>query len=204
MKVGYIRVSTAEQNTARQEVALGEVGKLFIEKLSGKDMNRPQLKALMEFVREGDIVIVESYSRLARSTRDLLSIVEQLESKSVKFISLKENIDTSTPQGRLMLTIFAGLSQFERECTLQRQYEGIQIAKEQGKYKGRKPMALPDNYEDIMEIWRKGAITARKAMSLLNMNSTTFYRKANEVMGCSIKFGMTNLGNQKDKAEQSY
>lgn len=204
MKVGYIRVSTAEQNTARQEVALGEVGKLFIEKLSGKDMNRPQLKAMMEFVREGDIVIVESYSRLARSTRELLSIVEQLESKSVKFISLKENIDTSTPQGRLMLTIFAGLSQFERECILQRQYEGIQIAKEQGKYKGRKPMTLPDNYEDIMEIWRKGAITARKAMSLLNMNSTTFYRKAKEVMGCPIKFGMTNLGYQKDKAEQSY
>ena len=166
MKVGYIRVSTAEQNTARQEIALGEVGKLFIEKLSGKDMNRPQLKAMMEFVREGDIVIVESYSRLARSTKDLLSMIELFEEKGVRFISLKESIDTSTPQGRLMLTIFAGLSQFERECTLQRQREGIEIAKAEGKYRGRKPQNLPDNYKDIMALWHRGDLSEKSDGSI--------------------------------------
>lgn len=180
MRVCYIRVSDEHQNTARQEYALKDVEKVFMEKISGKDMNRPQLKAMMDYVREGDVVVVESYSRLARSTKDLLSIIETLEDKGVKFVSLKENIDTSTPQGRLMLTIFGGLAQFERECTLQRQREGIDIAKAQGKYKGRNPMNLPENYNDIMTIWRKGDITARKAMTLLNMNPTTFYRKAKE------------------------
>ena len=180
MKVGYVRVSTEEQNTARQEVALKDVEKLFIEKVSGKDMNRPQLRALLDFVREGDVVVVESYSRLARSTKDLLSIIEQLENKGVKFVSLKEQIDTSSPQGRFCLVLFGGLAQFERELTLQRQREGIDIAKAEGKYKGRKPIALPENYNDIMAIWRKGDITARKAMSMLNMNATTFYRKARQ------------------------
>ena len=181
MRVGYIRVSTEEQNTARQEYSLKDVEKTFIEKISGKDLNRPQLRAMLDFVREGDVVVVESYSRLARSTKDLLSIIEQLESKGVKFVSLKENIDTSTPQGRLMLTIFAGLAQFEREQTLQRQREGIQIAKSKGVYKGRKPIALPENYNDVMLMWKNGGITARKAMSMLNMNATTFYRKAKEI-----------------------
>lgn len=181
MRVCYIRVSSENQNTTRQELAMKDVEKVFMEKISGKDMNRPQLKAMMDYVREGDVVVVESYSRLARSTKDLLSIIETLENKGVKFVSLKENIDTSTPQGRLMLTIFGGLAQFERECTLQRQREGIDIAKAQGKYKGRKPMILPDNYYDIMAIWRKGDITARKAMTILNMNPTTFYRKAKEM-----------------------
>lgn len=180
MRVGYIRVSTEEQNTARQEVVMKDVEKVFMEKISGKNLNRPQLKSMMDFVREGDVVVVESYSRLARSTKDLLSIIEQLEDKGVKFVSFKENIDTSTPQGRLMMTIFAGLSQFERECTLERQYEGIQIAKREGKYKGRKPINLPNNFNDVVSVWKKGDITARKAMSLLNMNPTTFYRKVKE------------------------
>ena len=137
MKVGYIRVSTADQNPARQQEALRQNGveRVFEEKISGKDLNRPKLKELLDFVREGDTVIVESYSRLARSTKDLLFIIDKLQEKKVSFVSLKENIDTTTPQGKLMLTIFAGLFQFERECTLQRQAEGIAIAKAEGKYK---------------------------------------------------------------------
>ena len=181
MRIGYARTSTQEQNLDRQQVALQNVDKIFMEKLSGKDMNRPQLKAMMDFVREGDVVVVESYSRLARSTKDLLSIIEQLENKGVKFVSLKENIDTTTPQGRLMLTIFGGLAQFEREQTLQRQKEGILIAKSKGVYKGRKPINLPENYNDVMMLWRNKSITARKAMTMLNMNPTTFYRKAKEI-----------------------
>ena len=180
MEVAYIRVSTEEQNTARQEEAMKSQGveKTFIEKISGKSMDRPQLKAMLDYVREGDILVVESYSRLARNTKDLLSIVEELEKKSVAFVSLKENIDTSTPQGKLMLTIFAGLAQFERECTLQRQKEGIAIAKAEGKYKGRKPVAIPDNWKETIALWKNGEITARVAQKKLGMTPATFYRKA--------------------------
>ena len=156
MKVGYVRVSTADQNPARQEEALKNQGveRIFMEKVSGKDMNRPKLKELLDFVREEDTVIVESYSRLARSTTDLLLIIEKLQEKNVSFVSLKENIDTTTPQGKLMLTIFAGLSQFERECTLQRQAEGIAIAKAEGKYKGRKPIEKPRDSDDVIGLYK--------------------------------------------------
>lgn len=182
MKVAYIRVSTEEQNTARQEEAMKQQGaeRVFLEKISGKDTNRPQLKAMMDFIREGDTLIVESYSRLARSTKDLLDIIEKLEAKKVKFVSLKENIDTTTPQGKLMLTIFAGLAQFERECTLQRQAEGIAIAKAEGKYKGRKPVATPSNWDDVMKLWKAGEITAKTAQKKLGLTPATFYRKVKE------------------------
>lgn len=179
MKIAYIRVSTKEQNTDRQEEALKAHGikKVFIEKISGKNMERPQLKAMLDFVRSGDTLIVESYSRLARSTVDLLTIIGKLNEKEVAFVSLKENIDTSSPQGRLMLTIFAGLAQFERECTLQRQAEGIAIAKAKGKYKGRKPIALPENWDDVTKLWKAGEITAVVAQKKLRMTPATFYRK---------------------------
>ena len=183
MKVAYIRVSTEDQNTARQEEAIRNLGveKAFIEKVSGKNMDRPQLKAMLDYVREGDTLIVESYSRLARNTKDLLSIIEELEKKGVAFVSLKENIDTSTPQGKLMLTIFAGLAQFERECTLQRQKEGIAIAKTEGKYKGRKPVDIPDNWNEVIALWKKGEITAKVAQKNLGMTPATFYRKLKEL-----------------------
>lgn len=178
MKVGYVRVSTKEQNTARQEKAMHELGveRIYLEKISGKDTNRPELKAMLDYVREGDTLIVESYSRLARSTQDLLNIVDQLTKKNVSFISLKENIDTSTPQGKLMLTIFAGLAQFERECTLQRQKEGIAIAKEQGKYKGRKPLEKPSNWDSVIERMNNGEITKVEARTELGLTHATFYR----------------------------
>lgn len=180
MKVAYIRVSTEGQNTARQEEAMREIGveKYYTEKVSGKNADREQLKAMMEFLREGDTLIVESYSRLARSTHDLLEIVDALAKKGVSFVSLKENIDTSTPQGKLMLTIFAGLAQFERECLLQRQAEGIAIAKAEGKYRGRKAKEKPDNYEEVMTLWKEDKITARRAMEMLGVKKDTFYRWA--------------------------
>lgn len=181
MKVAYIRVSTEEQNTARQEEMMKTQGveKIFMEKISGKDTNRPQLKAMLDYAREGDTLVVESYSRLARNTQDLLKIVDELEKKGVAFKSLKENIDTSTPQGKLMLTIFAGLAQFERECTLQRQKEGIAIAKEQGKYKGRKPLAKPENWDSVIERMNKGEITKVQARTELGLTHATFYRLLN-------------------------
>lgn len=178
MKVAYIRVSTEEQNTARQEEAMKALGveRVYIEKISGKNTDRPQLKAMLDFIREGDTVIVESYSRLARSTADLLNIIGELDNKGVSFVSLKENIDTTTPQGKLMMTIFAGISQFERECILQRQKEGIAIAKAEGKYKGRTPTPVPENWNEVYALWNSGVITAVEAQKRMGLKSNTFYR----------------------------
>lgn len=174
--IKYIRVSTQEQNTARQEADKGKFDRVYIEKASGKNTERPELKAMLNYVREGDTVEVESYSRIARNTQDLLSIVSQLTDKGVNFVSQKEKIDTSTPSGRLMLTIFAGLAQFERECLLERQAEGIEIAKQEGRM-GRPAATICDNFPAIVASWRRGEITAVAAMSMANMSKATFYRK---------------------------
>lgn len=138
MLIGYVRVSSLEQNTARQEVMMQELGveKIFIDRMSGKSKDRPALDEMMGFVREGDTVIVESISRLARNTKDLLQIVEKLSNKKVEFVSKKESIDTTTPTGRFMLTVFGAMAQLEREQILQRQAEGIAIAKAEGRYNG--------------------------------------------------------------------
>lgn len=182
MKIGYIRVSTAEQNTIRQEVLLKELGvdELFIDKASGKNTDRPELKRMLTYVRQGDTVIVESISRFARNTRDLLDLIEQLTAKQVEFISKKEAIDTTTPTGRFMLTIFGAVAELEREYILQRQSEGIAIAKEQGKYKGRKPIVHPD-FDKVVSKWKSGNMTAVEAMRRLNMKTSTFYRKVREI-----------------------
>lgn len=179
-KIGYIRVSTQEQNTARQELLLESLGveRVYREKISGKDTDRPQLKQMMDYIREGDTVVVESYSRFARNTRDLLELVEQLEKKGVAFVSQKENVNTETAEGRLMFTIFAGLAQFEREQLLQRQAEGIAIAKAQGRYKGRQPIQV--NQEAFVreyQAWREGKQTAREPMGKLGLRPNTFYRR---------------------------
>jgi len=181
-KIGYIRVSSIEQNTDRQEIALSEIGmdRIFIEKISGKTTYRPELKKMLEYIREGDILYIESISRLARSTKDLLSIVQQLQDKKVELISLKENINTTTPQGRFVLTIFAALSELERESTIQRQKEGIAAARLKGKKFSRPRLDTPKDWYKITGLWRNGEITAVEAMKRLNMNRGTFYRRVQE------------------------
>lgn len=191
-RILYARVSTEEQNLARQLAEANEYDKVFIEKISGKNMNRPELKAMLAYVHKGDVLEVESYSRLARNTRDLLEIVDELKVKGVIFISRKEKIDTASPQGRLMLTIFAGLYEFERESILQRQKEGIAIAKEhdaelraQGKkpehYKGRKAIEVDANmFASVYKAWKAGDITARQGMDMLSLKPNTFYRRVKE------------------------
>lgn len=146
MIVGYVRVSTIDQNEARQIETMKtyKVEKIYQEKISAKDINRPKLKELLDYVREGDTLVIHDFSRLARSTKDLLDIVELLNSKKVKLISSKENIDTSTPTGKLMLTMIGAINEFERTNLLERQREGIAIAKKQGKYKGRKEINITD------------------------------------------------------------
>ena len=140
MNVAYIRVSTEEQNEARQLDAMKtkEIEKFFTEKISAKDTNRPQLQAMLDFVREGDTVYIHDFSRLARSTKDLLDIIDRLNTKGVSLVSNKESIDTSTPQGKLMVTMLGAIYEFERANLLERQREGIAIAVREGKYKGGK------------------------------------------------------------------
>ena len=134
---------------------------------------------MMAFVRQGDTVVVESISRFARNTKDLLEMVELLTTKGVEFVSKKEAIDTTTPSGKFMLTIFGAVAELERAYILQRQKEGIAIAKAQGVYKGRKPLERPE-FTAVVSLWRSGAFTAAEAMKRLEMKPSTFYRKVKE------------------------
>ena len=186
MKIGYIRVSTQEQNTIRQEVLMESLGvnEVYIDRMSGKNTNRPELQKMMEYVRRGDTVIVESISRFARNTKDLLELVEQLTAKRVEFVSRKEAIDTTTPTGKFMLTIFGAVAELEREYILQRQREGIAIAKEQGRYTGRKAKQSPD-FDRVVAQWRRGEITATEAMRTLKMSKSSFYRRVKQTTDSS-------------------
>ena len=179
MKVAYIRVSTEEQNEARQMEAMKGFGidKYFIEKKSGKNTtDRPQLQAMLEFVREGDTVYIHSLDRLARSTQDLLNIVEQLQAKGVELHSDKEAIDSNTPTGKLMLTMIAAINQFERENLLERQREGIAIAKEQGKYKGRKQVK-PEAWEEAYSKYKAREIKSVSELAkVLAISRPTVYK----------------------------
>ena len=186
MKLGYIRVSSLDQNEARQIEALLSAGvekdNIYLDKMSGKNTNRPRLKELLAFVRKGDKVVTESVSRIARNTKDLLAIIEDLNGRGVEFVSLKENIDTGTPQGRFMLTVFAALAELERESILERQREGIAIAKERGAYKGKAKIEVDHaEFAAVVKRWRDKEITAVKAMEILNLKPNTFYRRVKEM-----------------------
>lgn len=176
MNLAYIRVSTAEQNEARQLEAMKRysIDKFFTEKVSAKDTNRPKLQELLEFVREGDTIHIHDFSRLARSTKDLLDIVETLNSKGVHLISNKENIDTSTPTGKLMLTMIGAIAEFERQNLLDRQREGIAIAKREGKYKkcGTKRKTV-DNFAEAYARYKSRQITKSALAKELNISRPT-------------------------------
>ena len=179
-KIGYIRVSTEEQETARQEQIMRDYGveKIYSEKLSGKNTDRPKFKEMMSYLREGDTLYVESISRLSRSIRDLLKTVDVLKEKGVALVSSKEVIDTKTPQGRFVLSIFGALSELEREQTLQRQREGIAEAKKRGVYKGRQPIKVDEKrFREVCERWSNGELTAVEAMRKLDLKANTFYRR---------------------------
>ena len=145
-KVAYVRVSTAEQNEARQREALArrDIEKWFVDKVSAKDTARPKYQRMLDWVREGDTIYIHDLSRIARSTKDLLDLLDTLEAKGVALVSDKESIDTGTATGKLIITVIAAINEFERANLLERQREGIAIAKRQGKYKGRRPVTIPD------------------------------------------------------------
>jgi len=182
MNILYVRVSSVSQATDRQEILQEEYNckKVYVEKVSGKNKERPELKEMLGFVREGDVVIVESISRFARNTRDLLELIDILNSKGVGFVSKKESIDTTTPQGRFMLTVFGAISELERDSILQRQREGIAIAKAMGKHLGRPKVDYPKNWKEEYEKWMSGKQTAKKTMDILGLKRTTFYKRVRE------------------------
>lgn len=181
MKIAYVRVSTVEQNEARQIEALEKYGieKWFTEKVSAKDTNRSQFKQMIDFAREGDTIYIHDFSRLARSTKDLLDIVELLQSKGIHLVSNKENIDTSTPTGKLMLTMIAAINEFERTNLLERQREGIAIAKRNGVYKGRKPFAS-DKFDTLYEKYAHREINKTEFAKLLNISRPTLNKLIEE------------------------
>lgn len=181
MKIAYVRVSTVEQNESRQIKCLEkyDIEKWFIEKVSAKDTNRPKLKELMDFAREGDCIYIHDFSRLARSTTDLLSLVEHFRNNGITLISNKENIDTSTPTGKLMLTMIAAINEFERNNLLERQREGIAIAKANGTYKGRKKIEISD-FDTYYDKYMKREINKSNIAKALNISRPTVDRLINE------------------------
>ena len=189
-RIGCIRLSTEHQETARQQEIMYDyqVDRIFSEKLSVSTQNaslfatdRPQLRTMLDYVREGDTLYIESISRLGRSTKDLLNIIDTLTEKGVTLISHKENIDADTPTGKFMLNVFAALSQLEREQLKQRQREGIEIAKAQGKNTGRKPIEIDwTRFGQLYGEWMSKSITGRDFMRRMDMTANTFYRRARE------------------------
>lgn len=179
MRIAYVRVSTIEQNDARQVEALKkyDIEKWFDEKISGKNALRPQLRLMLDFCREGDVIYVHDLSRLARNTRDLLEIVDKLEKKSVKLVSLKESIDTQTPTGRFMLTMLAALAEFERTNLLERQREGIACAKAAGRYTGgHKKIVPPEKWNAALAQYQSREINKTQMAARLDVSRPTLDR----------------------------
>lgn len=184
MQIAYIRVSSESQCEQRQIEAMEKFGieKWFIEKVSAKDTNRPKLQEMLEFVREGDTVHIHDFSRLARSTKDLLEIVDTLNRKGVTLVSNKESIDTSTPTGKLMLTMIGAINEFERTNLLERQREGIAIAKRNGVYKGRKAITIPD-FEKHYQRYLSRQINKSQLAKELDISRPTLDKLINQYQG---------------------
>lgn len=187
VNVLYLRVSSVQQDLERQRYLFQkeniQFDKIFEEKISAKDTNRPEFKKMIDWLREGDCLYVESFSRLARNTRDLLEIIETLKNKEVKVVSLKEKFDTNTPTGKLMLGMFACLYEFERDCMLERQRESIEARREKGLPVGRPKVKISNTFAKNYAKWKAEEITAVKFMKEENLSKTTFYKLVKEYEG---------------------
>lgn len=174
---GYARVSTHSQELNRQLDLLEkyECNEILTEKISGTKANRPQLNRLKEVVREGDTVIVESWSRLGRSTRDLIDLMDYFSSKKVKVISDKEKFDTSMPQGKLMLTVFQAFAEFERDLIVDRTKEGLKSARARGRVGGR-PKKNPKKVEQALKLYDTKQHSLKEIQDLTKVSPATLYR----------------------------
>ena len=186
MRIAYVRVSTEEQNEARQREALESynIEKWYCEKRSAKDTNRPQLEAMLAFARSGDVIYtiyIHDFSRLARNTQDLLRLVQRMQQKEIQLISCQEQIDTATATGKLMLTMIAAINEFERAILLERQKEGIAIAKREHRYKGRKRIQQPDSFELLYGRYRDHKVTKSEIARQLEISRPTVDRLIKEM-----------------------
>jgi DNA invertase Pin-like site-specific DNA recombinase len=177
---GYARVSTINQNNDRQtdELTAYPCDELLTEKYTGTKAIRPELNRLKDKVREGDTVVVESWSRLGRSMKDLIELVEWFMNHGVKLVSIKENFDTSTPQGRLMMKVFQSFAEFERDLIVQRVNEGLKSARARGRVGGR-PRKNQRAVETALKLYRSGEHSISEICRLSGVSQTTLYRYIN-------------------------
>jgi len=178
-KIGYARVSTVGQNIEAQVKQLKDAGcnLIYEEKISGKNTERNDLQKMKQELKEGDTVIVTSFSRLARSTKDLLELVESFESAKVGFRSLKEDISTQGASGRFILTLLGAVATFERELMLEKQRDGIEYARSQGKYKGKqRTIYIDDKMKKLFERVNKNELKAKEALHLSGVSQGTYYK----------------------------
>ena len=181
MKLGYARVSTDTQSLDRQIDALNNYGvdELLTEKMTGTKRSRPELDRLIDKMREGDTVVIESLSRLGRSTKDLLALVELFNERGVVLVSLKENIDISTPTGKLLVTVLSALCQFERDLTVQRTNEGLTAARARGR-KGGRPPADKKAIEKALKLYDAKAMSISEICEVCGISQGTLYKAKNE------------------------
>ena len=183
MKYGYVRVSTKEQNTDRQleDMEKENIPKenIFVDKLSGKDMERPQLKLLLDKVKKGDKIVVDDITRLGRNMRDIVNLIDWLDKKEVYVVGLKENVDTYSEYGKMMINLLAALSEMERKNIRERQRQGIEIAKRKGKMTGR-PRCKCEDFDGVYGQYINGDISMQQALKLLECSKSTFYRRIRE------------------------
>ena len=174
---GYARVSTEAQNLDRQLDALKNYGVdiIYNEKITGTKKNRPELTKLLDRITEGDTVVVESLSRLGRSTKDLIELTEIFQSKGVNLVSLKEAIDTNSPTGKLLFTLMSAIAQFERDVIADRTREGLKAARARGRTGGR-PRADPEQVKKAVKLYKTEQYSVKEIEELTGIKKSTLYR----------------------------
>lgn len=178
MRFGYARVSTKEQNLDRQldQLAAANVDRVFSDKISGAKESRPELDKMLSMLRKGDTVIVCSYDRLARSSKQLFDLAERFNANGIALVSLKEGTDTSTPQGRFFFAMCAAMAQFERELIKERQAEGIAAAKARGRQFGR-PATDPSKMDTAIRLYQDGGLSVKEICERAGVSRAPLYRE---------------------------
>jgi DNA invertase Pin-like site-specific DNA recombinase len=187
MIIGYARISTTEQRLDSQQDALKASGveKIFADTITGTARSRPQLDRMLDQLRPGDVVVVAKYDRLARSLKDLLEIVDQIQGRGAGFRSLAEDIDTTTPAGRLIFHVFASIAQFERERIAERTREGLEAARRRGRVGGRPPALSPDQQAEVRRMRDVEHRPLPEIARLFKVSTKTIHR----VLGV-VQFGL--------------
>lgn len=177
MIIGYARVSTQDQNLDRQLDSLNTKGceRIYQEKMTGTTAKRPEFEKMMATLRKGDTLVTDSFSRLSRSTKDLLAIIEQLDQMGVVIVSLKENLDTSTATGRMMLTMLSALSQFERDLISERTHDGLKAARARGRMGGR-PRVKESKVKQALKLYDSQSMSVSEITAAVGISVPTLYR----------------------------